>query len=581
MSHLDPPRVHFRGSISANVYTANNDDYGNPPFVDTAKVRVDTQGKTDADFATWLRELDPSFGIRAGWNLYGDGATLFNQTVVHSVQTVAGSVVTDSSVDPLVGATVQLSQAIMVDLDPKGTRSTQIFCESLHIQAPGGLSIVGRPTRFHSRWVLRRNLSAGGFSGYAAVWHAVIPPDRLTIAGNGSPVLALLQQAHANGKGLFIRFATYLLAPLISQQQLASDFAHNRPTENPAVGRVLGSLGVWQPGEMTTIPQGRRLVPGAALSANRADFQLNPATCAVDPATHRVSLDLINTFPEIDASLAKINIGDVKLHVDSITSGKSQLQPLGLVAYDRAAYEQTGGMIDLIYPAALDAEVQAGRLVLVQESSGSRLLEEAELTVETDDRCVYLDETQAGSLALRVLRKGASPGAPVTIRLAQYVTTNKSIIPADPANSVLNVAAQVETDANGTAVVPLTTVRPGTCFLAFLPPDTSDGDISAFANIRVLPKDDYSAVPDAQVTFAFIYDEVLRYYYLLYPKMNRIFDLSREDRVTQRAQFVRDRVAADQFDHAAYMPRTRELSAGKRLLLQRWCDLILAAGGQT
>ena len=42
MSHLLVPRIHFRGDFSANAYTANNDDYGNPPFVDSANVRVDT-----------------------------------------------------------------------------------------------------------------------------------------------------------------------------------------------------------------------------------------------------------------------------------------------------------------------------------------------------------------------------------------------------------------------------------------------------------------------------------------------------------------------------------------------------------
>jgi hypothetical protein len=234
-------------------------------------------------------------------------------------------------------------------------------------------------------------------------------------------------------------------------------------------------------------------------------------------------------------------------------------------------------MVDITYPAALDGAVQSGRLVLIQESSQSRLLEETDLTVETDDRCVYLDEHQAGSLTLRVLNKGAVPAAPVTIRLAQYITTQKAFTPSNPNIAVLSIPDQVVTDANGVAVVPLTTIRPGTCVVAFLLPNVSDDDVSAFANVRVLPKDDYSQVTDDKLTFAFIYSEVLQYYYLLYPKMNKIFDLSKENQVTQRAQFVHDRVDAKLFDHADYMPRTRELSAGKRLLLQRWCNKIIGA----
>jgi hypothetical protein len=577
MSHLRVPRIHFRGEFSANAYTANNDDYGNPPFVDSANVRVDTLGKTDADFATWLRGLDPSFGVRAGWNLYGDGATLMNNAQVHSLQTVPGQAITDPAADKLVGASVQLIQAVMVDLDPKGTLGTQIFCDEFQIQAAGGIALLGKPTRFHTRWVLPRNLSAGGFEGFAAVWHAVVPADQLTVTGTGSATVDLFQQAKTAGQGLFIRFVTYLLFPKISSQQLAADFSHNLTTENPAIGRVLGSVGIWSPAEMTTIPVGRRLVPATTIMSDHASYQLNPATFAVDSSNHVLSLDLINTFPEINETLAKVSLGDVGAYVDvPQANGTSQLQKLGPVAYDRASYEQTGGMIDVPISAPLEAAVASGEIVLVQESSGNRLMDEADQTVETDDRCVYLDEKQAGTLHLRVLRKGASPGAPVTIRLAQFITSQKSFTPATPANAVLTLPDQVVTDANGLASVPLATARPGTCVVTFLLPDSSDGDMTAFANVRVLPEDDYSHVTDDQLTFPFIYNEVLRYYYLLYPNMNKKIDLSVESKVTFRAQFIRDRIDASRLELSPYMPRTRELSAGKRKLLQRWCDKVLA-----
>lgn len=577
MSHLSLPRLHFRGDVSANVYTANNDDYGNPPFVDSANVRVDTLGKTDADFAAWLRGYDPAFGIRAGWNLYGDGTVLFSGAAVHAAQVALGPATTDAGSDPLIGATVQLIQAVMVDLDPKGTLSTQIFCDEFHIQGAGGLAIVGRPTRFHSRWVLPRNLGAGGFTGYAAVWHAAVPPDGLTLTGTGSTALDRFRQEQAGGRGLFIRFVTYHLAPRISSQQLASDFAHNRPTENPAIGRVLGSVGVWSQDEMTTIAPGRRLVPGVSIASDHATYQLNPATFAADPAGHVLSLDLINAFPEVNDGLAKVNLGEVGAYLESGDGGAAQLQKLGTVPYDRESYEQTGGMVDITYPAALEPAVRAGRVLLVQESSGSRLLEEADTTVETDDRCVYLDEKQAGAtLTLRVLHKGAAPGEAVSIRLAQFITSQKAFTPATPATAVLDLPAEVATDSTGVATVPLATLRPGTCVVTFLLPSSSDDDTTAFANVRVLPEDDYSHVSDDQLTFPLVYAEVLRYYYLLYPKMNQKIDLSSEFKVQLRAQFVRDRIDAALFDQWKYMPRTRELSQGKRRLLERWCAKVLS-----
>jgi hypothetical protein len=578
MSHLNTPRVHFRGTVSVNAYTTNNDDFANPQFVDTANIRVDTQGMTDAQFAAWLRALDPSFGIRAGWNLYGDGTTLFSNTNVHALQDASGAVVTDGGTDALVGASVELRLAVMVDLDPKGALSSQIFCEEFHVQGPGGVLISGKPTRSYSRWVLQRNLGASGFTGYAGVWHAVIPAASLTLTGAGSATITLFQQAKTAGQGLFLRYVMYLLSPQISAQQLANDFAHNTPTENPAIGRVLGSIGVYNPGEMTTIPVGRRLDPGATLVLGHMNYQLNPATFSVDQASHRLSLDLINSVPEVDTGLAKVSLGNVNAYVETQGGGGTQLQLLGAVAYDRAAYEQTGGMVDISYPPALDDAVQSGQVVLIQESSQSRLLEETELTVETDDRCVYLDANQAGSLTLRVLRKGGPPGAPVTIRLMQYITTQKSFTPSTPTTAVVTIPDQVSTDANGMATIPLTTANPGTCVITFLLPGVADDDTSAFANVRVLPVDDYSNVTDAQLTFSLIYAEVLKYYWLLYPKMNRIIDLSQEIRVTLRAQFIRDRTDPARFEHTDYMPRTRELSNGKRQLLLRWCNKVISGG---
>jgi hypothetical protein len=75
-----------------------------------------------------------------------------------------------------------------------------------------------------------------------------------------SATLDSFRNAAARGAGLLVAFCTYLLAPRISQNQLAQDFALNRPTTNPAFGKVIGTLGIWDPSEMATIPIGRRAV---------------------------------------------------------------------------------------------------------------------------------------------------------------------------------------------------------------------------------------------------------------------------------------------------------------------------------
>jgi hypothetical protein len=99
------------------------------------------------------------------------------------------------------------------------------------------------------------------------------------------------------------------------------------------------------------------------------------------------------------------------------------------------------------------------------------------------------------------------------------------------------------------------------------------GPLDFFTNVRVLPRDDFSTVPDHDLTFAFVYKNVLQYYYLIYPTMDRFIDLSSEQNVRDNADALLARIAKDRLRHWDYMPRTRELSDGKRALLERWLRL--------
>src|SRR5207245_1789596 len=94
------------------------------------------------------------------------------------------------------------------------------------LSSPAGASISGHPSRSVSRWVARKNLGVPGFRAFAAVWHSVIRPGELTIVPGTSPSLLALKAAQddGTGNGLFIRYTTYLLAPLLSAAQLAADF---------------------------------------------------------------------------------------------------------------------------------------------------------------------------------------------------------------------------------------------------------------------------------------------------------------------------------------------------------------------
>ena len=55
--------------------------------------------------------------------------------------------------------------------------------------------------------------------------------------------------------------------------------------------------------------------------------------------------------------------------------------------------------------------------------------------------------------------------------------------------------------------------------------------------------------------------------------MDRFVDLHTEADVVANADVLRARMAEDRWRHCDYMPRTRELSDGKRALLNRWLAL--------
>jgi hypothetical protein len=572
MSQFDFPRLHFRGDFSADVGTANNDDFGDPAFVDTVHVRVDTLGMSDDDFAKWLRGDDPQFGIRAGWNLYGNGDCGFSNATCHAAEPKLGTLAAAAADDPVVGAAVKLLKAVMVDQDPKGTTSTQIFATEFRVEGPGGLRILGRPARACSRWVARRNLGVGGFEGFAAVWHSVVPPRLLTVDPGTSRVLLAFKAAKDAGNGLFIRYCTYLLSPRVPDQQLAADFAAGKKTVNPAIGKVLGTIGIWKPAEATTLAEGRRLNAGSPLTFNRMPFTLNPTTAQINAADRRVSVDFINTVPEADESLEKVNLGTLQLVLETDTAGGVRNTVLGPIPNTRAAYEARAGLVDLVVPEAVWPSVAGGRLKVVQQATGSPVLVETPVVIETDDRATYLQQGQQSNITLRAWLRGR-PAAAQKVKIRQFATPNKTLDPVPPAAPVVQCPDTVVTDQNGTALVLVMATDPGCCTLRFTSPDNDDST-EYFACVRVLAADDYSHVPDGQVDFALVYREILQYYHLLHPAMDSVIDLSDENAVRARIDPIRARASATAWDNPAFMPRTRDLSAGKLALLLRWCAIV-------
>ena len=573
MSHLEFPRLHFRGSVSVNVGTANNDDLGDPQFVDTANVRVDLQGMTDAQFSAWLKQQDTAFGIRGGWNVYGNGDFKFQNVTCHAIELTAGSLAVTPTDDPVINAPVNLVKSIMVDLDPKGTDSTQIFADEFLLQTTSGLRIIGQPSRAYSRWIGLRNLRAQGFGAFAAVWHSVLLPGHFTITPGASASLAALQALRATGNGLMIRYCTYLLNPLVSQDTLAANFAAGLKTTNPAIGHLVGTIGVWRPTEMKTFAEGRRLNGSSSVNVHGTSVTFNPATVRMDSTNQRISLDLVNSIPEVDDQLQKVDVGSLSLVLDYKNGGVSNRAILGAIKNTRDAYETRAGLVDFDVDAAVWPYVSTGQLRVIQDSTNLFLLDEVRLVLETDDRAVYLQQNGSAQIVIKGWLAGRPAGG-LQVRILQYVTTNKSVAPVPPTAPVVQCPDFVNFSPNGDATITVVGVNPGCCLLAFLGPDEVNDSREHFACVRVLALDDYSHIPDNQIDFPMVFREVLQYYHLLHPAMDIVADLSNDSEVENKISTMRERLLQTGWEKFAYMPRTRDLSAGKLALLKRWFDIV-------
>lgn len=676
MGLFDLPRIHVRGRHVVNAATGNNDSAspGTELTVvsNTERVRPITGDMTDEQFRRWMTSLDANGLLRCQWNYYGDFSFRFTDVRVHSVQLQAGAVITDPADDPLIDSQVYLTNALMCDTNPEGFTSTQVFADALEIRAPAALGGTGtfisrRPTRSTTRWLnwyrnvsyhgsfglpplgANGKLSSGGAGGASASFqcgveirpydlrhgsHKTADADQLLhkFLPTNSPVLRafadVLEQPGC--RGLLFRYNLYLTYPLLSDTDLAGEFAAGRRVANPAPGHLIGTIAPWFEGEPSTIAMGRHLKPVAPFAnpyRPTVPYYLSPAVVHVDGAAERVVVDLANCLPEDGPDGDKYNLGTVTLGIRCATpsaqdpSGNTAtVAPVGTICNDRLSYERMGGLAELScahLPAATRRLLQDDdqELVLVTGLAGV-LLAETPYMVASDTACSYLDDLKPGAswddkelrrtlerkpfaalqgaFDLHVRRRGRVPTDTTAIRVEQWKETPTGYV------NQYGLYRYPTLIATETLTVPGGTgryvMRPqdgsGLRLFRLVPPDNYPQDISPntlaqlafqefFTELRVLPYDDYSNIDDAEITFAMIYREIFRYYDLILPAMSERLEMSSEAvwATPTAARYVLRMIDPTLWNTYNYMPRTRDLSASRRHLLRRFCERVLTRYG--
>jgi hypothetical protein len=641
MSVLNLPRFVFNGFTDWNPDTVNNSA---SIYNEDTAAPVPQPGIPFDKFVAWLLESNgaqnpANLQPNGSWNVFGDHGVTFMDPNGSSANAKIVTLVPASPsavVDPLLGKPVwiegllyfdrpQPHPARMVDLEPYGPYSTQIYYENVNV-GDAQVGVKGKGAcRMFSRWPnMGRNLGGLPIAGNMGVlWQTAVKNADLTWSGvNQSPALAALKKAAESGgnQGIQVQFVsyrtlyyqtvTYQGRPIRTGGDLIWAYGQGYRGGNPARSVLVGVVGVWGPNELASAPTQRLLAPlaqvaeaksltlrkrldqtpTAALTNTPVMVSLGPAVAIVEDKS--VTVDFIATFPEADGSLEKADLGAFVLQSVSSTGTFLPVgNPLTFKQYNKAAYEANGGMAAFDFDPKDRAAIVSGTLQLVQQgAAGDPALDESQFVAETDGRGTYLDEGQSASIQISVYEKGGPVVTPVQLVAAQYdidgylITNPNNQIVQFPGNAPpYTVVLPVQ---NNASTLQFSATQPGICYIFFypfaggtppVPPLTGFNTPSDYyAIVRVLPFDDKleKDTPDSKLTFDFIYNNVLMTYDVIYPVMSQVRNLHNKNVVDAMAEQLKFAISLDNFQSTLCMPITRELSAGKRKLLQRYVNLL-------
>jgi hypothetical protein len=573
MSVLETPRIYFQGEVTWDPIVTNNKD----------TEYDEDSGKTifpqTADKVKAFREQAIAQVLTGNWNPHGTHRTIFYNTTVtgfdagHGVETA----------DPFVSAAINFS-GMLVDLEPYGAFSSQLFFDVMRFGPDGGYCILApRSSRITARYInFARNQANAMIAGVASVlWQtSFAKADGLRITPFDSPVLKSLADAiePEDVLGVTVRFNTYRTiyydnpdltnrspATQVSAQALNTKLQAGGFQPNPARSLLVGVLGLWRKGEPAHEPGDRSLNPVARSPLAAAHARIYGET---------LTLDFSNSVPEIDKNLTKMDLGELTVvAVDSATQAAITLGSFTYAQYNRRAYEASAGLVSL--RLALDAaQAAATRDLQLRDPTGASLLAELPLRGIPTTPNLYLDEGNPVTAAFQVYHQGRPATSIVPVTLFQMSAGG------GPINST-----QMATDSHGVLAIPLAaTSGQITAYVpsfnaADQPVQGIDPQVNTYMYVRVRPSD--SAVAQLAPTWDNVYSKVLADWNAMAPCMDNWLKLDDPTQVQTYAAILKRLTDPASFESFRFMPVTRDMSAGERTLLYKFLDATreeMAAG---
>jgi hypothetical protein len=585
MSVLEPPRIYFRGQITFDPITTNN--YPRNYDAIGAQTVITPDGTPDGTpdaYVQPFREAAIRDVATGSWNPDGTHRSQFFETTVVGVDLGAGLVTTD---DPFVGVPVSFL-GMLVDTEPYGSISSQLFFDTMSFGIDGGCQIKARRSmRMIARQInFARNPNFKCIAGVASVvWQTSFPKgDGLPIAVHGSKAITALEKSLADNDvlGLTVRWNTYRTVYYddincrngndVMKREAAKLQGRLRGggfQPNPARSMVVGVLGLWRKGEPAQVTADRAL-----LQTTNSQGQPNPvATASARLDGNRLVIDLGNSIPETGPELAKQSFGTL-----SVVAAGKVVATVPSPAYDRVAYESTAGLVTCnLDPAS--AELASGSDLSLVDPNGTVLLEESAIHVCELTPNVYLDGGDGSN----------NPVPPDQTNL-KVVVMNRSV-PVGAGTSVSWVVASTSapaattttTDEQGVATLPVQgtlldvdQVGQMDCYVVSVndgtqpPPNSPNPMSTAYIFVRTLPFN--SEVAELAPTWKNVYENVLYNWHAMAPCMDNWLRLGDEEQVAAAGPILRKLTAKENFEGFLYMPVTRDLTRGQRTLLYKWLD---------
>ncbi len=581
MSVLETPRILFRGEISWDPVTTNNYQ-GNYDEDDCATVF-----NCGANVARFRQSAINQVGTDGNWNPHGTHRSTYFNTFVSGVDTGAGVNTTDS----FCGAAVEFS-GMLVDCEPYGSTSSQLFFNAMSLGIPGGCRIYSpRVMRFHDRYInFGRNPANNMIAGVASVmWQTCFPKDAgLVVDAHDSIALQLLQGALADPDvlGVSVRWDSYRTiyfddatlsngspASVKRGAELIAKLNGGGWQPNPARSLLVGVVGLWRRGEPTFEAGDRALLAtGAAIPGQTSPAKRGPAVGSAHArlSDDSITLDLSNCIPEIDRVPNKVDMGTLSVvAVDPNDSNTvlATLARLNYSQYDKAAYDTGSGIVCVAVDPA-DARIAAKANLQLRGANGVVYLDEAPVRAIPSQPNVYLDEDDSIETEVRVYDRGRPAAAGIEVTMT-------------PIGANGPIGNSQSTDANGIVKFPLSGSTALVTAYALIPqsqvslPVTQlNTQVMTFLTLRVLPAD--TAIAQLPPTWANVHQHVLSNWEAMAPCMDNWLRLGDEAQIARYAPMIRMLTDPASFESYRFMPVVRDMTPGQRTLLWNYLDSLTA-----